>query len=134
MEMEEPFIFGETVNPAKLPEHDAPTPVLQDSLLFGWGYDHVNGTVAEILQKVDISVYPVATCKHYFASNFSEVSHICAGGGGKGQCSGDSGSALTVDGVQYGIVSWSDKPCATTPGVMTRVASFRNWIADHAGI
>ncbi|KAJ8950133.1 hypothetical protein NQ314_007986 [Rhamnusium bicolor] len=47
---------------------------------------------------------------------------------------GDSGGALTVDGVQYGIVSWSDKPCATTPGVLTRVASFRNWIGNITGI
>ncbi|KAJ8975658.1 hypothetical protein NQ317_000998 [Molorchus minor] len=132
--MEEAFVFDEDVNSVELPEPDISSPILKDSVLYGWGYSHVNGTVAEVLQRVDINIYPTAVCKHYFSSNFSEVSHICAGGDGKGQCTGDSGSALTVDGIQYGIVSWSDKPCATTPGVMTRVASFRNWITHITGI
>ncbi|KAJ8925141.1 hypothetical protein NQ315_001323 [Exocentrus adspersus] len=134
VEVEQPFAFDVTAAPVSLPGPKARSPVLKDAILVGWGYPHVNGTVAEVLQKVDISIFDDDTCSGYFSSNYSSVSHICAGGSGKGQCTGDSGGALTVDGVQYGIVSWSDKPCATTPGVLTKVASFREWIRGISGI
>jgi trypsin len=58
-------------------------------------------------------------------------SNICTfyPGGGRGQCNGDSGGAVLVDGQQVGIVSWSEKPCGGPyPGVSTRVAYYRNWI------
>lgn len=83
--------------------------------------------------------------------------NICGGipEGGKGQCSGDSGGPLLVDGVQVGIVSWSvrnsekfleaqsveivdsqEKPCtiAPYPGVYTGVSHYLDWIQKHSGI
>lgn len=37
---------------------------------------------------------------------------------------------MTINGVQYGILSWSVKPCANPdhPGVLTRVTSYLDWI------
>lgn len=62
---------------------------------------------------------------------------LCAGvqEGGKGQCSGDSGGPLTINGVQVGIVSWSVKPCAVAPypGVYTKVSHYVNWIKAKTG-
>lgn len=69
---------------------------------------------------------------------------ICAGlkGGGRDSCYGDSGGPLIamVDGkpVQLGIVSWGEGPAeaeikcghADVYGVYSRVASFKDWIAD----
>lgn len=65
-------------------------------------------------------------------------SNLCAGvqGGGKGQCTGDSGGPLAVKGVQVGIVSWSVKPCASAPypGVYTKVSHFVTWIESKTGL
>jgi len=69
---------------------------------------------------------------------------ICAGikEGGRDSCYGDSGGPLIamVDGkaVQLGIVSWGEGPAdaeikcghADVYGVYSRVASFKDWIAD----
>lgn len=69
---------------------------------------------------------------------------ICAGvkAGGRDSCYGDSGGPLiaTVDGkaVQLGIVSWGEGPAdsevkcghADVYGVYSRVASFKDWIAE----
>ncbi|XP_060534865.1 chymotrypsin-1-like [Cylas formicarius] len=134
IEVEDPFEFSNEVKPVLLPKLFEHPPVFQPSYLVGWGYEETNGTVPPVLQKVSLDIYPDQICSMFFGSNYSQVSHICAGGGGKGQCSGDSGGALTVNGHQHGIVSWSDKPCTITPGVLTRVSSFVNWIKRHTGI
>lgn len=84
--MEKSFTFNADASPVTLPEQNAVPPLLKDALLVGWGYPYVNGTVASILQKVDINIYPDGTCLSYFNETYSPVSHICAGGGGKGQC------------------------------------------------
>lgn len=49
---------------------------------------------------------------------------------------GDSGGPLTKRGVQYGIVSWSLKPCtiAGKPGVFTNVFNYLSWIASQTGM
>lgn len=63
---------------------------------------------------------------------------LCAGveEGGRGQCSGDSGSPLTIDGMQIGVVSWSVKPCAVAPypGVYTKVSHYIDWIIEKTGL
>lgn len=53
-----------------------------------------------------------------------------------GQCNGDSGGPLTVNGVQVGIVSWSIKPCQVPPypGVYTEVSHYISWITEITGI
>lgn len=52
--------------------------------------------------------------------------------GGKGQCSGDSGGPLIINGTQVGIVSWSRKPCTKPPypGVFTEVSAYVGWILE----
>lgn len=63
---------------------------------------------------------------------------VCAGvpQGGKGQCSGDSGGPLTINGMQIGAVSWSVKPCtvAPYPGVYTKVSHYIDWIKEKTGV
>lgn len=63
--------------------------------------------------------------------------HLCAGLGAADSCQGDSGGPLIADEpadigrhVQIGIVSWGYR-CAVPgiPGVYTRVARYREWIA-----
>ncbi|KRT81963.1 Trypsin, partial [Oryctes borbonicus] len=131
LQLKQPIYITAYARPIALPPLSARTPSNQDATLVGWGYPQSDVLeVMEMLQFVALTIFPDNICQQYHGNNFSTTSHICAGvvGGGKGQCSGDSGGALTVNGMQYGIVSWSDKPCAITPGVLTRVATFREWI------
>lgn len=41
-----------------------------------------------------------------------------------------------IDGVQYGVVAWSLKPCGSHPGVLNRIGFWehRQWIQNVTGI
>ncbi|XP_037045239.1 trypsin 3A1-like [Bradysia coprophila] len=101
------------------------------SKLLGWGLDQTGGVIQTTLQEVDLIVFSDEDCRDRHNSVI-HPSHICGGvpEGGRGQCSGDSGGPLLVNGVEVGIVSWSVKPCtiAPYPGVYTQVSYYREWI------
>ncbi|XP_065158363.1 snake venom serine protease NaSP-like [Atheta coriaria] len=84
--------------------------------------------------KVDLTVFEDDVCEATYNDTMKTNSEIqlCSGvvGGGRGQCSGDSGGPLYADGVQVGVVSWSLKPCAQEglPGVFTKVSMYLRWI------
>ena len=83
------------------------------------------------LQKVQLQTFSNSECSSRHQSQIHKTT-LCAGvpEGGKGQCSGDSGGPLLVNGEQVGIVSWSRKPCtvAPYPGVFTDVSAYVDWI------
>ena len=87
--------------------------------------------VQKQLQKVSIQTFGNLECSSRYQFAMHNTT-LCAGvpEGGKGQCSGDSGGPLLVNGEQVGIVSWSRKPCtqAPYPGVFTKVSDYVNWI------
>lgn len=108
------------------------------AILIGWGYNGTQGGVLmPYLQKVDLQMFTAFDCAPF---HFYEVfpTNVCAGfpGGQKGQCGGDSGGPLIVDGIQVGIVSWSIKPCAVAPypGVFTGTSHYIDWISQKTGI
>lgn len=105
----------------------------------GWGVTSFGGEGAEELLEVQVPIIGVDTCKSA-GGPYASVgdTQICAGdfeNGGKDSCQGDSGGPLFVErsgGVQViGVVSWGEG-CASAhkPGVYTRVASFKGWMAD----
>lgn len=85
-----------------------------------------------------MQIYSSFDCANIHAPGDILRTNICAGveGGWKGQCSGDSGGPLLVDGVIVGIVSWSIKPCTRPPypGVFTAVSQYVEWIEENSGI
>lgn len=105
--------------------------------LIGWGLNGTGGVVMPNLQKVDIQVFSWFDCAALHTSTVHPT-NICGGipEGGRGQCSGDSGGPLLVNGVQVGIVSWSIKPCtvAPFPGVFTATSFYVDWISEKTGI
>lgn len=98
--------------------------------LIGWGWNQTDGVTMTHLQKVDLQVVESRDCDKIHNSTV-HFSNICAGvpEGGRGQCSGDSGGPLLVDGIQVGVVSWSVKPCgvALYPGKIEFDADLRSF-------
>ncbi|KAF7270593.1 hypothetical protein GWI33_016484 [Rhynchophorus ferrugineus] len=105
----------------------------------GWGM--INESTYEpsdILQKVQITVFSDAYCLQTIGEDYSVGQNLCAGNinNTKGHCSGDSGGPLVINGIQWGIISWSIKPCISAPGVYTSLTnpSYRKWISSVAGV
>lgn len=130
-----PLRLNDFINTVKLPKQGQVTRAGSDAVLVGWGLNASSGIVQTHLQKVDIKIFSDDDCQELH-NNGTHFTNICAGvpGGGKGQCNGDSGGPLLVNGEQVGIVSWSVKPCtiAPYPGVFTKVAEYVNWIKSKA--
>lgn len=87
------------------------------SVLIGWGWSDSDGSSMTHLQKVDLQVVSSKDCA-LIHDKTVHYTNICAGSppeGGRGQCTGDSGGPLLVNGIQVGIVSWSVKPCGIAP-------------------
>ncbi|XP_063911253.1 trypsin-like [Zophobas morio] len=126
--------YGPTVQPVVLAPAGNATPENAPATLIGWGLDKSGGSIQTHLQQVNIVVYSDDECEKIHAQTgpTNRKFNICAGvpEGGKGQCNGDSGGPLLVNGVQVGGVSWSIKPCTVKgyPGVFSKTATYVDWI------
>ena len=105
----------------------------------GWGATEENGLLSRELLGVLVPVISREACNAPDSYNGTiTVNMICAGEKGKDSCQGDSGGPLASPAgafgayVQIGIVSFGEG-CARErkPGVYTRVAVYRSWIATH---
>lgn len=105
----------------------------------GWGATEENGRLSRELLGVLVPVISREACNAPDSYNGTITVHmICAGEKGKDSCQGDSGGPLSAPAgpfgayVQIGIVSFGEG-CAREkkPGVYTRVAVYRSWIATH---
>ncbi|XP_049793797.1 trypsin-1-like [Schistocerca nitens] len=101
----------------------------------GWGYTSTGGPVADILQKVDISIVDRNRCRSIFAEiNTVTDRMVCAGQAGQSVCNGDSGGPLVSGNMQVGIVSWGARICEARPAVYSNVGNLRSWIRSAAGV
>ncbi|XP_050297325.1 hyaluronan-binding protein 2-like isoform X2 [Anthonomus grandis grandis] len=139
VELVTPLVFDSSVQPIKLPEFNTTVPILEEASIIGWGM--VNESLREpspILQKADVTIFPDFYCEYFLGADYLVDQMLCAGDllNTRGHCSGDSGGPLVVDGIQWGIVSWSIKPCISAPGVYTSLANstYRSWIRDITGV
>ncbi|KAI4471752.1 polyserase-related [Holotrichia oblita] len=127
-----PIKFSNVVAPVKLPQQGQQFKDWSTTVVAGWGVPYTGGPHMNHLQKVNLFLYPDDYCESILQPSTHREYHLCAGvpEGGKAECNGDSGGPLIVEGVQAGIVSWSDKPCGLVrkPDVHTRVANYVKWI------
>nr|CAD7599492.1 unnamed protein product [Timema genevievae] len=125
------LILSSKIQPVILPSQSQYTSAGLTATLIGWGLIYNDGPLSDVLQQVDLLTYSDTECEQLLYG-YPHAHNICAGvpGGGKGQCSGDSGGPLLVKGVQIGIVSWAPKPCTEQdyPEVYTEVSYFISWI------
>ncbi|XP_049786207.1 brachyurin-like [Schistocerca cancellata] len=135
LELKQPLTFNSKIQAATLPASQQQTTAGTTATLVGWGATETSSSsTVDKLRKVDIPVWSDEECKAAY-ENYGVLreNNICAGTTGKGQCNGDSGGPLIANGQQIGIVSWSEKPCASEglPGVFTEVSYFIDWISEH---
>ncbi|XP_008212399.1 serine protease 120 isoform X2 [Nasonia vitripennis] len=130
IELDKDIVFGDKVQPVKLPESDfdkADYP----AELSGWGTTSYPGSPPNELQHITLNVIEQNECLN---TSFRVTKrNICTlTKKGEGACHGDSGGPLVSDGVQIGVVSWGT-PCAKgKPDVFTRVYSYVDWIKKYA--
>lgn len=139
------IVFGANAQPIKLPRPG--WEVNGDSwrtkaAVFGWGVGTDGGLPLQ-LQRGDYFVINNTDCAeiHSGVANVYDF-NCCNGvkGGGVADCNGDSGGPIVtwIDGqiVEYGIVSWSIKPCTNPkfPAVGTKTSHYVEWISNTTGI
>merc|ERR1711931_379779 len=92
------------------------------------------GSLARVLQKVDVPVVSDDHCRDSYGQNDITDSMICAGldQGGKDSCQGDSGGPFMCGNQLSGVVSWG-YGCAEPgyPGVYTQTSYFVDWVNSH---
>ncbi|KAJ8683975.1 hypothetical protein QAD02_019767 [Eretmocerus hayati] len=141
IKLDSPLTYTELIKPVPLPDSHEKIPAKSVAVVSGWGL--LGGDIPflpEHLQKAQIWIANQDYCQKVMKELGYKVTstQICANdpSNRRGQCNGDSGGPLTVNGTLTGIVSWSykDPYCASTkyPGVYTRVPEFIDWIKKHA--
>ncbi|XP_030380378.1 uncharacterized protein LOC115628430 [Scaptodrosophila lebanonensis] len=114
----------------------------------GWGKTMEGGESAQVLQELQIPIYPNEVCRssyekaqRLFTADQFDAAIVCAGvlTGGKDTCQGDSGGPLMIpeefqNGVRFyliGVVSYGIG-CARpdVPGVYTSTQYFIDWITE----
>jgi len=100
----------------------------------GWGTTTEGGSLARVLQKVDVPVVSDDHCRDSYGQSDITDSMICAGldQGGKDSCQGDSGGPFMCGNQLSGVVSWG-YGCAEAgyPGVYTQTSYFVDWVNSH---
>ncbi|XP_069849489.1 transmembrane protease serine 9-like [Dipodomys merriami] len=107
-------------------------------VITGWGSVREGGSMARQLQKAAVRLFSEQTCRRFYPVQISSRM-LCAGfaQGGVDSCSGDAGGPLACREpsgrwVLTGVTSWG-YGCGRPhfPGVYTRVAAVRGWIAQN---
>ncbi|XP_030056813.1 ovochymase-2 isoform X2 [Microcaecilia unicolor] len=146
--------FGETVQPACLPNQDE---LFEPGLLCttcGWGRLAENGILPNILQMVDLPIVEENECNDAMLTLRTPMTGstiLCAGfpEGGKDACQGDSGGPLLCRRkhgtlILAGVTSWG-MGCARswsdnimklpdrrgTPGIYTELRKLLPWVLQH---
>ncbi|XP_028823413.1 serine protease 33 isoform X1 [Denticeps clupeoides] len=143
VQLQEPVIYSDRVQPVCLPSSDTQFPPNKMCTITGWGNIRDGVTLSGLgtLQQVDVPLIDSTSCQAMYNTQPTEPidigpDMICAGyqEGGKDSCQGDSGGPLvcmTDNGtwVQVGVVSFG-LGCAVPnrPGVYAKVSAFSSFI------
>ncbi|XP_075155390.1 transmembrane protease serine 11D isoform X2 [Haematobia irritans] len=125
--------FNENVHKVQLNEDNGNVYDNLVGTLIGWGLNETMvNTLPSKLNRVSLQILSLSACRTQLKSVVHKT-NICAGGNGRGQCSGDSGGPLMLDDKQIGLVSWSIKPCGHKPGIFTNIRYYLDWIKETIG-
>ncbi|EAT34028.1 AAEL013713-PA [Aedes aegypti] len=138
LELEKAITFSEVSQSVDLPKLNDP---VQDGTLLqvsGWGYTQNPSESRDVLRATNVPAVSQKECSRaYQGTNAVTDRMVCAGykEGGKDSCQGDSGGPLVEGNTLVGVVSWG-VGCAQAgyPGVYSRVAAVRDWVAEVSGV
>ncbi|XP_014237612.1 chymotrypsin-1-like [Trichogramma pretiosum] len=138
IKVESPFKINAKQSPIPLPAPHERVAANRRAELSGWGNLYVHGPTPDRLQIVDLYTVNQRACVASYEKHQISVyeTNLCAINNRtserRGQCNGDSGGPLTLDGKLIGVVSWSikDPDCGSMkyPAVYTRVSEYIDWI------
>lgn len=137
LELSQAIVFGVGIQPIALPVQGQTTAAGLTSTVSGWGWTVENGgQLSLILQVIDVPVVDQELCNELYSGMITD-NMICAGlvdVGGKDACQADSGGPMVVENQLAGVVSFG-AGCARPgfPGVYSRVAATRSWVASLVG-
>lgn len=143
IELEEPIVFNKRAQPIRLPTDEETLPVGKVANIQGWGlteedqqdWDHLKKTTLPIRAPEDCASAWWFFPKKVFIG--PEAPNICTEweDAVPNTCNGDSGSALTYNGVQYGIVSYG-LGCVNPqyPKIFTHVYNLRDFIYENTNV
>ncbi|CAG9761245.1 unnamed protein product [Ceutorhynchus assimilis] len=141
IELEHAIPFDAYAQPIQLANGGAQVPFYQNGTLSGWGVNDIGGDYMKTLQKINLHLLNDTECsqkiRDYIGEDiFNSTHNLCSDDYWNGECLGDSGSPFVIDGLQYGVVSWSFKPCGITPGTYSRLTTpaYREFIRNVTGI
>lgn len=108
LQLDRPFEENEYVKPIPLPTRNKAT--TGNVVVSGWGYTSSAKRPSEILKSLTVRVTSQTYCQLAYGLTGTRIynSMMCAGGGGRGTCGGDSGGPARAENGNYlaGIVSW----------------------------
>ncbi|CAG9808041.1 unnamed protein product [Chironomus riparius] len=111
---------------------------IQKAIAIGFGLTEAfTDHTSDIMQKVELPVKDLQSCRRLLDDQTIDESQICAGDSGKDTCQGDSGGPLQIVSTKnkcvyiiIGITSFGNTFCGAedSPGVYTRVSYYLDWI------
>ncbi|CAK1578964.1 unnamed protein product [Parnassius mnemosyne] len=143
------LMFGEEIDPYI--EDNNGIDVKDECYATGWGREHTNGTLTDVLLEAEVPILPLSICRDRYSLSLPlNEGHLCAGStdGSTGACVGDSGGPLqcragvaggaggaALAGGRWelrGLTSFGSG-CARhgVPDVYTNVAHYVAWIYAH---
>ncbi|KAF7988205.1 hypothetical protein HCN44_007699 [Aphidius gifuensis] len=136
------FEFDDSRQPVKLPDLNG-----QDNdddntgTVVGWGAfsDLDDKKLSQVLKSTTMPKVEKNECIEDYKDSYVVTDReLCFGfrSGHDDACKGDSGGPLyNKDEILIGITSWGDECAAkNSPGIYTRVQSFRDWIQEKTGV
>lgn len=108
-----------------------------NAFVAGWGKTNFNESVSNVMKEIQIPVVANSECQKIY-SNIIDYGVLCAGGGGKDICFGDSGgpimTAILINGREYyyqiGLVIFT-RDCSGVPFASTYMPFVLDWIKRY---
>jgi trypsin len=126
-----PLTLNASVKAACLPKHLK----IKDFtwvLSSGWGVANYEGPGTTQLQTIFVPLIANKKCAALYGNDFDGEHQVCALEEARASCQGDSGSALMLDDIVVGIVTYAvDCPLKQIPTAYTGVGCYVKWIKQY---
>lgn len=131
VQLKDPIEFDSTKQPIPMFEIGEESKNGSTAVTAGWGNVDQNGPKSNQLRSINMNIVDKKSCNGLWERGHGiEEGEICASGGSKSACNGDSGSPLVINSRLAGIAAYATVWCTSSPepNVFTEIAHYREWI------